>query len=167
MTNPTPFSSRELRDTLGKFATGITVITVTDNAGKFWGLTVNSFSSVSLDPPLILWSLALETVGFVAFRDAKRFAVNILAEDQAIVSERFASCEPDKFVGINVTQGLGGLPLLDGCAAVLQCQREAAYPGGDHIILLGRVERLHRAPRPPLIFYESRYIKAGGTLQTR
>jgi flavin reductase (DIM6/NTAB) family NADH-FMN oxidoreductase RutF len=167
MTNPTPFDNRELRHTLGKFATGITVISVIDEAGKFWGLTVNSFSSVSLDPPLVLWSLALETVGFVAFRDAKRFAVNILAEDQIAVSERFASCEPDKFIGINVTAGLGGVPLLDGCVAVLECQREAAYPGGDHIILLGRVERLHSASRPPLIFYESRYVKLGDTLLVR
>lgn len=167
MTNPIPFSNQELRQTLGKFATGITVISVTDDDGKFWGLTVNSFNSVSLDPPLILWSLALETVGFVTFRDAKRFAVNILAEDQIAVSERFASCELNKFIGISVTAGLGGVPLLDGCAATLECQREAAYPGGDHIILLGRVERLQCAPRPPLIFYESRYIKAGHTLQTR
>lgn len=167
MTNPTLFSTLELRQTLGKFATGITVITVIDNDGKLWGLTVNSFNSVSLDPPLILWSLALETLGFVTFRDAKRFAVNILAEDQIAVSERFASCEPNKFVGIEVTQGLGGVPLLNGCGAVLECQREAAYPGGDHIILLGRVERLHRNPRPPLVFYESRYAKVGDTLFKR
>jgi flavin reductase (DIM6/NTAB) family NADH-FMN oxidoreductase RutF len=167
MVNSPLFSNQQLRHTLGKFATGITVISIVDDDGKFWGLTVNSFNSVSLDPPLILWSLALETVGFITFRDAKRFAVNILAENQIAISERFASCEPEKFIGINVTAGLGGVPLLDGCVAVLECQREAAYPGGDHIILLGRVEQLHSASRSPLIFYESRYVKVGDTLQTR
>lgn len=167
MAIPISIDSQELRHTLSAFATGITVISIVDEQGNPKGLTVNSFNSVSLDPPLILWSLALNTVDFEAFRQAARFAVNVLAQDQISISERFASVAVDKFAGIAYTPGLGNVPVLEGCIAVLECCSEAVYPGGDHVILLGRVERLQRFARPPLIFYDGSYIGAGNILHTR
>jgi flavin reductase (DIM6/NTAB) family NADH-FMN oxidoreductase RutF len=127
-------------------------------------MTVNSFSSVSLEPPLILWCLAFNTPDFRAFRDAEYFAVNILAEGQVAISERLASLDQDKFTGIDFTPGLANVPLINGCAAVLECRREAVYPGGDHVIILGRVERLHHSGLPSLVFYASRYRTVGQAL---
>ena len=165
MADSVPFDSLELRRTLGAFATGVTVISIIDGEGKPRGMTVNSFNSVSLEPPLILWSLALNTPDFAAFQTAKRFAVNILAQDQIAVSERFAALLiADRFAGFKVSAGLGGVPLLDGCVAVLECLTEAIYPGGDHIVILGRVERLHRYLRAPLIFYDGNYVAVGRSL---
>jgi len=164
MTDPTPFNSLELRRALGAFATGITVISILDAAGKPQGITVNSFNSVSLEPPLILWSLALSNPNFEAFQTAKRFAVNILAEDQMAISNRFASLLDNKFVGIETRAGLENVPLLDGCAAILECLTETLYPGGDHLIILGRVERLHRHSRPPLIYHDGNYAAVGRSL---
>lgn len=157
MADPNPFDSLALRRVLGAFATGITVITIIDAAAQPRGMTVNSFNSVSLEPPLILWSLALNTPDAEAFRDAPRFAVNILAENQKAISDRFASLIHDRFAGIPVTPGLGEVPLLGGCAAALECVTEAIHPGGDHLIIVGRVERLHHHPRPPLLFHDGQY----------
>lgn len=167
MATPISIDSQELRHTLSAFATGITVISIIDDEGNPKGLTVNSFNSVSLDPPLILWSLAVTTPDFTAFRQASRFAVNVLAEDQIAISERFASVATDRFADIAYTLGLGDVPLLEGCVAVLECCSEIAYPGGDHVILLGRVQRLQRFARPPLIYYDGSYIGAGSILHTR
>ena len=164
MTNPLPFDSLELRSTLGTFVTGVTVISIIDAEGKPQGMTVNSFNAVSLNPPLILWSLALDTPNFEAFQTAKRFAVNILAEDQVAISERFASLLNDKFAGLKVSTGLEGVPLLDGCAAALECLTETIYPGGDHIIILGLVERLHRSTRSPLLYQNGKYMVVGRQL---
>jgi len=166
MVNPLPFDSLELRCTLGAFATGITVISIIDADGKPQGITVNSFNAVSLNPPLILWSLAFDTFNFEAFQTAKRFAVNILAEDQVAISERFASPLNDKFAGLKVSAGLGSVPLLDGCVAALECLTETTYPGGDHIIILGLVERLHRYTRSPLLYHNGNYMAVGRQLPT-
>jgi flavin reductase (DIM6/NTAB) family NADH-FMN oxidoreductase RutF len=158
MTNA--FNELEFRRALGAFATGITVIsTVTEN-GQFDGLTVNSFNSVSLEPPLILWSLSLATPHFPAFKTIPRFAVNILAADQAAIAERFATLNNNQFDGVETNLGLGGVPLLQGCIAVLECRTETIYPGGDHIIFIGRVERLHcdnREPLGPLLYWNGSY----------
>lgn len=152
------FDSRDLRNALGAFTTGVTVVTTLDSAGKAHGVTANSFSSVSLDPPLILWSQALTSKSHHAFRDTERFVVNIMADDQVHVSNRFAKSGDDKFVGIPVTPGLGGVPIIDGSAAHLECTKVASYPGGDHVVFIGRVEKIHRAPRKPLAFGEGRYM---------
>lgn len=152
------FDSRDLRKALGAFTTGVTVVTTLDATGKPHGVTANSFSSVSLDPPLILWSQALTSKSHPAFRDAERFVVNIMADDQVHVSNQFAKSGDDKFNGIAVTPGMGGVPIIEGSAAHLECTRVAAYPGGDHMVFLGRVEKIHRAPRKALAFGDGRYM---------
>ncbi|WP_281783313.1 flavin reductase [Sinimarinibacterium flocculans] len=156
----TSFDQRELRNVLGSFVTGVTVVTTLDADGQPLGVTANSFSSVSLEPPLILWSQALTARSFPAFRDAERFVINILAEDQAQVSQRFAKAGEDKFAGVATREGIGGLPLIDGCTAYLQCRKVATYPGGDHAVFIGQVEQIERCDRKPLAFGGGRYMLA-------
>ncbi|MDE2604916.1 MAG: flavin reductase [Burkholderiales bacterium] len=154
------FDARELRQVLGAFVTGVTVITTVDAQGRPHGLTVNSFSSVSLDPPLILWSQSLTAPSHPVFRDAERFAVNILADDQVAVSNQFARGNADKFAGCATDPGLGGVPLIRGSAAWLECKRMDAFRGGDHMVFLGQVERIERTGRQPLVFGGGRYLVA-------
>lgn len=155
-----PFDARELRQVLGSFVTGVTVITTVDGGGKAHGLTANSFSSVSLDPPLILWSQSRAAPSHPVFRACERFAVNILADDQVDVSNRFARAADDKFAGSGVRPGLGGVPLIEGCAAHLECRLVNAFPGGDHMVFIGEVERIERHARQPLVFGGGRYLVA-------
>ena len=154
------FDSRELRQVLGSFVTGVTVITTLDANGKPHGLTANSFSSVSLDPPLILWSQSLKAPSHPVFRDGERFVVNILADDQVEISQRFSRGGADKFAGCSTRPGLGSVPLLGGCSAYLECRRISSFPGGDHMIFLGEVERIERTGRQPLVFGGGRYLVA-------
>lgn len=151
------FDLREFRHALGSFVTGVTIITTVDGQGRPIGLTANSFSSVSLDPPLVLWSQSLTAPSHSVFRGAERFAISILAEDQQGLSDRFARGAQDKFNGVAWRTGLGGLPLIEGAAAVLECTRHAIYPGGDHAIFIGRVERFERHGRAPLVFGSGQY----------
>jgi flavin reductase (DIM6/NTAB) family NADH-FMN oxidoreductase RutF len=153
------FDSRDLRRVLGTFVTGVTVVTTTDDEGGFHGVTANSFSSVSLDPPLVLWSQAVKSHSHPAFFKAERFAVNILAEDQIELSNRFAKSSPEKFAGLGVDIGLGGIPLLHGCGARLQCRVVSRMPGGDHTIYIGEVESIERAERKPLAFGNGQYLR--------
>ena len=153
------FDSRELRRALGAFVTGVTVITTADGEGRFHGVTANSFSSVSLDPPLVLWSQSLKTQSHQTFFKAERFAVNILAEDQVELSNRFAKSSTEKFAGLEVDIGLGGIPLLRGCGARLQCRVVSRLPGGDHTIYIGEVESIERAERKPLAFGNGQYLR--------
>jgi flavin reductase (DIM6/NTAB) family NADH-FMN oxidoreductase RutF len=155
------FDSRELRRVLGAFVTGVTVVTTIDDEGKFHGVTANSFSSVSLDPPLVLWSQAVKSSSHPAFFNAQRFAVNILAEDQIELSKRFARSSQEKFVGIAVDVGVGGVPLLRGCSARLQCQVVSRVPGGDHTIYVGRVQSINQTERKPLVFGNGQYLQTG------
>lgn len=164
----TSFDSRELRATLGAFTTGVTVVTTIDSDGHRHGVTANSFSSVSLDPPLVLWSQAVTSRSYPAFRDAERFVVNILAHDQVHVSNQFAKSGSDKFANIVTTEGIAGVPIIEGSAAHLQCVKVAAWPGGDHVVYLGRVESIRRESRKALAFCEGRYAatfayELGGT----
>ncbi|VTU27280.1 p-hydroxyphenylacetate 3-hydroxylase, reductase component [Variovorax sp. PBS-H4] len=149
---------RELRNVLGAFTTGVTIITTRDSEGKAHGLTANSFSSVSLDPPLVLWSQSVGSTSFCAFNGGEHFAINILADDQIGLSNRFAKSGADKFAGVACTDGVGGVPVLAGTAAHLECTKIAAYPGGDHVVYLGRVERIGCSGRRPLAFYGGRYM---------
>ena len=148
----------ELRRCLGSFVTGVTVVTALDDDGQPLGMTVNSFSSVSLDPPLVLWSLRNQAGSYLAFSRARRFAINILAEDQVAVSQRFAAPGADRFAGVPWTPGRDGVPLIDGCAAQLDCRTEVTYPGGDHLLFIGRVEGLAHLARRPLAFGAGRYM---------
>jgi flavin reductase (DIM6/NTAB) family NADH-FMN oxidoreductase RutF/DNA-binding IclR family transcriptional regulator len=155
------FDSRDLRRVLGTFVTGVTVVTTTDDEGRFHGVTANSFSSVSLDPPLVLWSQAAKSHSYPVFFKAERFAVNILAEDQIELSKRFARSSQEKFAGIDVDLGFGGVPLLRDCSARLQCQIVSRVPGGDHTIYVGEVQAIGRTERKPLVFGNGQYLLAG------
>jgi flavin reductase (DIM6/NTAB) family NADH-FMN oxidoreductase RutF/DNA-binding IclR family transcriptional regulator len=152
------FTAADLRRCLGEFVTGVTVVTAIGPDGLPCGLTANSFSSVSLDPPLILWSLRFNATNFAIFSAAEFFAVNILAEDQVEVSNRFAKSGPDRFAGISVSVGAEGVPLLDGAVAQLECKKEASYPGGDHLVFIGRVLRIRGTDRKPLALRRGTYM---------
>ena len=146
-----------LRSALGRFATGVTVITCRNGDGVLVGLTANSFNSVSLDPPLVLWSMSKRAKSLEAFRTATHFGVNVLAWDQVEIAQRFSSRIPDRFAGIAFHEGEGGVPLLDGCVARFVCVTHHQYEGGDHVIFVGRVHACSAEDKPALVYYGSRY----------
>lgn len=146
----------DLRATLANFATGVVVVTTRDAQGRPVGMTINSFNAVSLDPPLVLWSLALTAQTLPVWRAASGFAINILAQGQDALCRQFSSRVEDRFAGVDWTPGLDGLPVLEGSVAVLQCRFWARYPGGDHEIMLGRVLCCDRSPRTPLVYCQGR-----------
>jgi len=149
------FTDRELRDALGRFATGVTVVTTLTPRGPL-GLTVNSFASVSLHPPLVLWSPARKSSRFAAFEAASHFAIHVLAETQKALAEHFAR-RGDGFEALATGPGLGGAPLLEGCVARFECRHAAQYDGGDHLIVVGEVLRLTQRDVAPLIFHRGIY----------
>lgn len=148
------------RAALGSFATGVTIVTTRDAAGNDVGLTVNSFNSVSLEPPMILWSLARSALSLPAFMDAEHFAVHILAAEQEDLSNLFARKGADKFSGLKLERGPGDVPLLDGCAARFQCRTAFRHEGGDHEIFVGEVLKFEHFERQPLVFQGGRYALA-------
>lgn len=148
---------RTLRNALGEFATGVTVVTARGADGRPVGVTINSFASVSLEPPLLLWSLGLHSSALAAFESCRHYAINVLAADQGEYSQRFSQSRDDEFAGIELDAGAGGTPLLPGCCAWFECRNELRYPGGDHLIFVGHVESFHRRDKPPLIFHRGRY----------
>jgi flavin reductase (DIM6/NTAB) family NADH-FMN oxidoreductase RutF len=149
--------ARTLRTALGLFATGVAVITTRCRCGRLAGLTANSFAAVSLEPPLVLWSLSQDAPSMACFRNAQCFAVNVLAVGQRSLSRHFSSPQPDKFSGIAYAIGVGGCPLLDGALAHFECGIENTIPGGDHLILLGRVLSVAYHDGEPLIFGRGGY----------
>lgn len=153
-----PSEPRTFRRALGSFPTGVTVITCRTDDGRLVGLTANSFSSVSLDPALVLWSLVASSPSRQAFESSPHFAINVLSDQQGDICSRFAKPVEDKFQGVPWREGLGGLPLIEGAVAQFECQREAVHPGGDHIILLGRVMRYRSSDRSPLVFCNGRLM---------
>ena len=154
------FSPAEFRAALGMFATGVTVITARRADGTLVGLTANSFNSVSLAPPLVLWSLARSAGSMPAFERGSHYAVNILAASQHALAERFASkTVADRFADLTFREGSGGAPVLEGAAAVFECFNRSRYEEGDHVIFVGEVERCSwRAGAQPLIFHGGRYF---------
>lgn len=158
------FDLRTLRNALGRFATGVTIITTVDAEGVPVGLTANSFSSLSLEPPLVLWSLRRSSPNLVVFSTARRFAVNVLGEAQLELSRRFASPVDDKFAEGPWALGPGGVPLLAGCAAVFECERVSQQEAGDHMLFIGRVLALSESPVPPLLFQAGHYRLLGEVL---
>lgn len=146
-------AQREFRRTLGQFATGVTAMTTRAPGGAPVGMTVSSFNSLSLDPPLILWSIARSTPSFAYFQVGDTFAVNVLSADQEAVARQLARSSSDKFDGIAARSGLNGVPLIDGCIAYLECSVWARYPGGDHDIIVGRVLRIFNIGKAPLLFH--------------
>ena len=148
---------RQFRNALGAFTTGVTIVTTRDDAGNDIGLTVNSFNSVSLDPPMVLWSLARASASLPAFLNASHFAVHVLATDQEALSARFATRGADKFGGLAVQRGHRDLPLLDGCAARFECKTAFRYNGGDHEIFVGEVVNFEHFDRSPLVYQGGGY----------
>lgn len=152
---------KQFRNALGRFATGITVITTCTSSGKCEGMTANSFSAVSLDPPLILWSIRNEAPSLASFVDAGAFAINILTQEQAGLSHHFASPKEDKFTGIEVITGYRNCPLIPGALARFECELEKTIPAGDHQIMLGRVIRADYDDKAqPLLFSTGKYAIA-------
>jgi len=157
MNNSSKLDPKAFRQALGSFATGVTVITTRAADGSDAGITASSFNSVSLDPPLILWSQGKNSDSFDIFSDAEYFAVHVLAEHQQDISDRFAFGENDKFAGLTFTRGLGGVALFDGSAARFVCRTASRYEGGDHIIIVGEVIDFECNNLPPLVFHGGRY----------
>ncbi|WP_417322830.1 flavin reductase family protein [Erythrobacter aureus] len=151
------FDPQAFRDALGSFVTGVTIVTARDGEGRPFGLTANSFNSVSLDPPMVLWSLSLRSRTLPVFRDATSWAVHVLAADQQPMSDRFAQPGEDKFAGLAVMDGPEGAPLIEGYAARFGCRARFEYEGGDHAIFLGEVVDFDRREAAPLIYHGGRY----------
>lgn len=159
-----PFDAKTLRSALGRFTTGVTIATCRDLDGRPIGLTCNSFNSLSLDPPLVLWSLRAASPALAAFREASHFAINVLAEAQVGLSRRFASAVPDRFAEGQWADGIGGAPILGGCTAVFECALHSQQEAGDHVLFIGQVERMHEAALPPLLFQAGHYRLLGEIL---
>ena len=151
----------EFRRALSCFATGVAVATTLDDSGQSVGMTISSFSSVSLAPPLVLWSIAHDAHGYDAFINAEYFAVNVLAKHQERLSDLFATRGIDKFDGLDCRGGVHGSPILPDYAACFECRTEHIYEGGDHKIIVGRVLHFDERESEPLIRYRSRYLHAG------
>lgn len=152
------FSPLEFRSALGMFATGVTIVTARAAGGDLIGLTANSFNSVSLEPPLVLWSLARAAASLPAFSAGSHYAINVLAADQKTLAERFALKGADRWTGVPFVEGAGGAPLIAGAAASFECFNRSRYEEGDHVIFVGEVERCtHRAGATPLLFHGGRF----------
>ena len=156
---PPGFSQSEFRTALGMFATGVTIVTARSATGEPVGLTANSFNSVSLDPPLVLWSLARSAASMPAFSAGSHYAINILSADQQALAQRFATKGVDRFADLAFVDGAGGAPLLSGAAAWFECFNRSRYDEGDHVIIVGEVERCsHRTGASPLLFHGGKFF---------
>ena len=160
MSTASSIDPRQLRRALGSFATGVTIVT-THVSGQDIGLTANSFNSVSLNPPMVLWSLARDSLSLAAFMQCTHFAVHVLASAQESLSARFAARGGEKFTGLDTDRGAGDAPLLSDCTARFQCRTAYRYEGGDHVIFVGEVLAFDQSPLPPLLFHDGRYAVAG------
>ncbi len=152
------FSQKEFRASLGMFATGVTIVTARTADGELVGLTASSFNSVSLDPPLVLWSLSQAASSMATFSAGSHYAINILAADQKALAERFASKREGRWADVAFSESDGGLPLLDGAAATFECFNRSRYQEGDHTIFVGEVERcFHREGASPLLYHGGKF----------
>lgn len=155
--SPPNFDSSAFRRALGQFATGVTVITTRSSSGQLIGITASSFNSVSLDPPLVLWSLATKSASMPVFRTNSHYVVNVLSDSQLALCQRFATVKGDRFAGVSHAAGDTGMPVLDGALAWFECHNRSRYEEGDHVIFVGEVERcgVHpdAAAMAPLVFH--------------
>lgn len=154
------FDPKEFRRCLGNFATGVTVITAKSPDGTKVGVTANSFNSVSLDPPLVLWSIVKTSSSYAVFEKSDHFTVNILAADQIDLSNNFAKPSDDKFANVETHSGVGGAPLLTNTAANFQCEKYQVVDGGDHWIMIGKVVAFENHGRAPLLYVQGSYAGA-------
>lgn len=155
-----PFDARHFRNALSQFATGVTVITTRLEDGSFLGLTASSFNSVSLNPPLVLWSLAQAANSLPVFSGNSHYVINILSAGQAALAEQFARPAKNRFDDVQYTLSPTGLPILAETAAWFECHNRSRYPEGDHVIFVGEVECCDVSPRAPLIFHGGRLLTA-------
>jgi flavin reductase (DIM6/NTAB) family NADH-FMN oxidoreductase RutF len=153
------FDSKDLRKAFSKFGTGVTVMTAVASDGTLAGVTANSFNTVSMEPPIVLWSLALTSPSLRVFRDAGHFVVNVLALAQRELSQRFAKANPDKFAGVALRHTDYGAPILADCAATLECSVVSEQTVGDHVLFLGQVKRYEYASVEPLLFFNGKYVQ--------
>ena len=151
----------EFRRACARYATGVTVATVEGPDGKPQGLTVNSFTSVSLEPPLLLVCIAKTATAYPAFQTAKGFAVNVLREEQIDLSQHFATSKDERFEGLAWREGLHGAPVLDGVLAVMECAMHGSFDAGDHTVFVGLVEHAESHEGAPLLYFASAYRKLG------
>ncbi|QKD01949.1 flavin reductase family protein [Mesorhizobium loti] len=150
---------KRFRKALGTFPTGVCIVTTLSREGENVGVTCSSFNSVSLDPPLILWSLGKNAYSLPVFGAAEFWAVHVLGADQEEVSNQFARAGGNKFKDIKLEAGLGEIPLLVDCSTRFQCITEHVYDGGDHVIFVGRVLDFDQTHRLPLVFHSGRYVR--------
>jgi flavin reductase (DIM6/NTAB) family NADH-FMN oxidoreductase RutF len=150
----------DLRRAFSHFATGVTVVTTVDSTGARIGMTVNSFASLSLTPPLALWSLAKSSANYVAFCAARHFAIHVLDAKQSALAKHFSIRSVDRFADVTTSSGHGGVPLLDFFHACFECEMQARYDGGDHTIIVGIVTRTHERSGDPLLFYRGKFSVA-------
>ena len=158
------FDERHFRSALSQFATGVTVITTRDDNGGFFGMTASSFNSVSLNPPLVLWSLSGHSRSLPLFTGNSHYVINVLAGDQTPLAERFASRVDDRFAGVDYELSQTGLPILRGVSAWFECHNRSRYPEGDHVIFVGEVERCAFDVKPALVFHGSRFAQVSPLL---
>jgi len=157
MTAP-QIDQRALRDALGAFATGVTIVTTRDADGQPRGLTANSFVSISLDPPLVAVSIGYTAQSYAAFRNCEKFAIHVLQEDQLELARRFASRTPDKFAGLEFDATASDVPVLPGCHARFECRNFQTIDLGDHVMLVGEVYDSELADMTPLIFHRGKFV---------
>jgi len=150
-------SKDEFRSALGRFASGVTIVTTRDASGKLHGITVSAFCSVSLEPPLVLVCIEKTTGSHFAFTESSSFVVNLLAADQQHLSDRFASRLPDKFDTVKYHPGIDDLPVLDGALANLECRLKNSHDAGDHTIFIGQIERATVRDGEPLVYFHGSY----------
>lgn len=155
---PPAFDSLQFRQALSQFATGVTVITGKLADGEFFGVTINSFNAVSLEPPLVLFSLAHSAGSMPAFAASNAYVINVLADDQAEVAQRFSRPGEDRFHALSFALSERGLPVLAGTVAWFECHHRSRYNEGDHAIFVGQVERCHSRPHRTLGFHRGRFI---------
>jgi flavin reductase (DIM6/NTAB) family NADH-FMN oxidoreductase RutF len=156
--HPPAFSKAEFRTALGMFATGVTIVTARTADGLLVGLTANSFNSVSMSPPLVLWSLSQTAASMTAFSSGSHYAINILSAGQQELARQFSTKGVDRFAGVTYTLGISGAPLIDGAAATFECFNRSRYEEGDHVIFVGEVERCqHREGASPLLYHGGKF----------
>ncbi len=160
----TSWDKRDLRNALGSFGTGVTVVTSGNLQSRLVGVTANSFSSVSLEPPIVLWSLVSTSPSLEVFDETGRFVINVLALDQMNLSKQFSKTLEDKFAGVEYTEGLDGLPVIQNCVATFECKTIQRTVVGDHVLFLGQVENYVYENKTPLLFCQGNYMQVAEAL---
>ena len=154
---PPAFDSRQFREALAQFATGVTIICAGGGTGRHVGFTANSFNSASLAPPLVLWTLSSRSASLAAFENAERYSVNVLSPAQTDLARRFSKPHADRFAGVDYRMGWANAPLIAGCAAWFECRHHSRLRAGDHVLFVGEVVTCERANGSGLVFHHGRF----------